>query len=49
MLLTRNSGCKDTVFLLIDKEMYSFSFLPDGKKCRSSLGLQQKKSIFVAI
>ena len=40
---------KGRVFLLIDKEMYSFSFLPDGKKYRSSLGLQQKKSIFVAI
>ena len=49
MLLSRNSGRKDTLFLLIDKEMYSFSFLPDGKKCCSSLGLQQKKSIFVAI
>ena len=26
MLLSRNSGRKDTLFLLIDKEMYSFSF-----------------------
>ncbi len=26
MLLTRNSGCKDTVFLLIDKYFLSFSY-----------------------
>ena len=26
MLLTRNSGCKDTAFLLIDKYFLSFSY-----------------------